>query len=53
MLNNALCLVEKEKNTGQMEIGTLNDKLYTLHAEKEKVTQTLKGLSIHIWFEHI
>lgn len=46
MLNNALCIVEKEKNTGQSQIGTLNKKIQALHAEKETIIQSLKGLSI-------
>lgn len=46
MLNSALCLVEKEKNVSQSEIGTLNIKLYALQMEKEKIIQSMKGLYI-------
>ncbi|XP_055304740.1 early endosome antigen 1-like [Sitodiplosis mosellana] len=42
MLNNALCVVEKEKNVAQSEIGTLNKKLHTLQMEKEQIIQSLK-----------
>lgn len=48
MLNSALCLVEKEKNVSQSEIGTLNKKLYALQTEKEKIIQAMKGLSIFL-----
>lgn len=48
MLNNALCVVEKEKNASQTDIDTLNKKLHTLQTEKEHIIQSAKGLS-SIW----
>lgn len=44
MLNNALCRVEKEKDLGRLESGTLNEKLKTLQTEKESVIEKMKGL---------
>lgn len=45
MLNNALCVVEKEKNVSQTGIDTLNKKLHTLKTEKENIIKSLKGSS--------
>ena len=48
MLNNALCVVEKEKNVSQTDIDTLNKKLHILQTEKEHIIQSVKGLST-VW----
>lgn len=44
MLNSALCRVEKEKDSGQTEIGNLNEKINSLKTEKEKAIENMKGL---------